>query len=114
MPQAIREPWSCQRTAAAIPDIVEVILEIPGAEVAVIQEDLVAIVRAREVLVHDAAEAGHCACLHPDRHGQRIGIEHRAVGDIDEVTQTTESEGAVDLGDYPCGNGHQRSRVAIS
>src|SRR5207247_7248940 len=61
--------------AAAAVDRARQIAQVPGAEVAVIHEHLIAVEGVGDVFVHDAVDAARRIRLDPDRSGQRIGIE---------------------------------------
>src|SRR5207249_4718167 len=90
-----------QGAAGAVPDVVGGVLEVPGAEVAAVGEDLVAVHRGGQVLVDDAAQA--CGVgLDPDDEGERVGVQDGGVRHGDVVVEAVEGEG---LGDDAGGPG---------
>src|SRR2546428_892190 len=75
MPLAVVVAGEVKGTAAAGIDRVGRVLEVPGAEVAVVEEESPAVRGVGDVLVDDTAHAGGGGGLEPGGDGEGVGVE---------------------------------------
>src|SRR5258706_3307468 len=90
VPGAVVVPAGAQGTGAAIVDVVGGVPQVPGAEVAVVEEELVAVEGARHVLVDEPAHPRGGAGLEPDGHAERKGVESGGGGGAHPVRDALE------------------------
>src|SRR5439155_17631272 len=114
MPLIVVVAGEVEGAAAAPVHRARQIAQVPGAEVAVIQEHLIAVEGVGDVFVHDAVDAAGGRGLDPDGDGQGVGIESGGAGDRDIAGESVESQGEVELTGGPSGAVHQGCGIATA
>src|SRR2546426_1479616 len=101
VPLAVVIAGDVEGTAAAGVDVVGRVFVVPGAEVAVVEEEAPAVRGEGDVLVDDAAHAGGGGGLEPGGDGEGVGVEVGGAGDFDIVAEAVEGQGAADFTGSP-------------
>src|SRR3989442_11653329 len=114
VPLAVVVAREVKGTAAAGIDVVGRILEVPGAEVAVAEEQPPAVRGERDVLVDDTAHAAGGGRLDPGADCQRVGIERSGAGDGDVLADAVQGQPATDFAGGPGGSVYEAPRVPIA
>src|SRR2546422_3789431 len=93
MPLAVVVAGEVKGTAAAGIDRVGRVLEVPGAEVAVVEEESPAVRGVGDVLVVEPAHDVDGGGLEPGGDGEGVGVEIGGAGDLDVVRHAVEGQG---------------------
>src|SRR2546428_3892686 len=113
MPLAVVVAGEVKGTAAAGIDRVGRFLEVPGEEVAVVEEDSPAVRGVGDVLVDDTAHAGGGGGLEPGGDGEGVGVEIGGAGDLDVVRHAVEGQGRTERAGGPGGAVQQGAGMAV-
>src|SRR2546423_8302481 len=97
MPGIVIEAGDVEGAPAAIVGKVGAIPDVPGADVTVVHEYVVAVVGIGHVFVDQTDNAAGRRCLEPRRDGQWICIQSVVVGDGDDITGSVKGRCAADL-----------------
>src|SRR3989442_6531564 len=114
VPLAVVVAGQVEGTAAAGVDVVIAVAEVPGAEVAVVEEKAPTVEGAGDILIDEAAHAAGGGGLDPDGHGERVDVEGGGGGDGDVLTHAIEGQSAAELASGPDRCGHQAAGVPVT
>src|SRR2546426_9346565 len=114
MPLAVVVARKVKGTAAAGIDRVGRVLEVPGAEVAVVEEESPAVRGVGDVLVDDTALAGGGGRLEPGGDCKGVVFEIERAGDLDVVRHAVEGQGRTECVGGPGGAVEQNTGMAVA
>src|SRR5438445_438632 len=92
MPLAVVVPGQAERATAPVIDVVGVVPQVPRAEVPVVEEQVVAVVGAGDVLAHDSPDPGGGAGLEPGGDAEGIGVETGGMGHVHAIVDSVEGQ----------------------